>query len=230
MHLKRRLPAGAFSQVWAGLMLVAVALFGLIDHVSAKGPVSATITGPGLEQPRELIERAEDDKRTASLVVRLMEQTGLWYATGDLPRRLEAPPEALGPSYALTWINGGPPDRSREERTMRQIIYVVGPRELRIHTPAQPGLERWGQGVIGWFAAPVGLWDTLVEMGVPLSAALSAEETDRFKGVAGPALPQSEPANVLGYLTVAGVILVGLGFALAKRRGAGQRQARWGDA
>ena len=147
---------------------IAIFLFAFNDHVAAKGPESATISGPGIDEPLELVDGTNRD-----LVVRLMEQTGLWYATGDLPRPLEAPPRKLGQAYTLTWINGGPPHKSVEERTFRQVIYLDTENGPVIHTPAQKNLEDWGPGVIGWFAAPGGLPDTLIELGVPDSVSSS---------------------------------------------------------
>ena len=57
------------ARILTGMAFAAVALFGFSDPVSAKGPESATITGPGIDRPIELIETANPD-----LVTRLMQQ------------------------------------------------------------------------------------------------------------------------------------------------------------
>jgi hypothetical protein len=195
----------------AGVIVAVVLLFGAVVPGQAKGPVAATIAGPGITEPMELVDGVE-----RALVVRLMEQTGLWYATGDLPRPLAEPPVAPGPSYTLTWINGGPPNASRAERTMRQQIYVAGEGDLLIHTAAEDVLANWGAGVTGWFRAPSGLWATLLELGVPLEAALASVAGARAGGAAQ---PQATPVNTIWYLTgIALALGVGLAGALRARR------------
>ena len=195
-------------KVFTATAFIAMILFGFSKPVAAKGPESVTISGPGIERPIELMNSDNWD-----LVSRLMEQTGLWYATGDLPRRIEAPAGKLGAGYMLTWINAGPPEKSVNERTMRQVIYLHAENGALIHTPDQETLEGWGPGVIGWFEAPDGLRDTLVEMGVPVSAASASDAA---------AQPGGPAAGALRYLAVAGfVVVVGLVGVLGVRRRAG---------
>ncbi|MFW6098041.1 MAG: hypothetical protein ACOC9Z_08185, partial [Chloroflexota bacterium] len=86
-------------------------LLASVGTAAAKGPESVTIAGPSIEQPLELMDH--DNWEPVRL---LMEQTGLWYALGDLPTPIEEPASDLGPSYTLTWINGGPPHKSVQER------------------------------------------------------------------------------------------------------------------
>ena len=133
-------------RVLAGAALIATVIFGVISRVDAKGPESVVITGPEFDQPIELMDTADID-----LMSRLMEQSGIWYGTGDLPKPLAKQPGELGPAYTLTWVNGGPPGKSVAERTIRQFIYLDAERGPMIHTPAQETLENWGPGVIGWF-------------------------------------------------------------------------------
>ncbi len=152
----------------SALLGAAMVLTVLVLPASAKGPESVTIAGPGLDQPLELMGGDNFDR-----VAKLMEQTGLWYGTGDLPRAIEQPTGDLGEAYTLTWINSGPPGDSLEKRTMVQYLYLDAKDGPFIHTPAQKSLEGWGAGVIGWFAAPAGLTDTLAALDVPLRAAAS---------------------------------------------------------
>jgi hypothetical protein len=150
----------------AAAALMALVLIVFSSGARAKGPESATIAGPWIDQPIELVNTSKAD-----LVRRLMEQTGLWFGGHALEELDETPTGELGPSHTLTWVNAGPPGRSVAERTIRQIIYLEADGGPVIHTPAQASLDDWGAGVIGWFAAPSDLRDTLVELAVPMSAA-----------------------------------------------------------
>lgn len=181
----------------------------------AKGPESATITGPGIDESLEieLIETANPD-----LVRRLMEQTGLWFATGDGSRIPAEPAGNLGPAYTLTWINSGPPADPVEERTIRQILYLQAESGAVIETPYQIGLEGWGAEVIGWFQAPDGLADTLTALGVPTSAPQSMLDPSTSTNLEAAALHEVEPADSVSYLAVAGFGLVILLIWIARRR------------
>ncbi len=189
--------------VLVGVAIVAVVLVGFSEPAAAKGPESATVTGPGIDRTIELLDTADVD-----LVGQLMEQTGIWYVTGDHPSPLEEPTGELGPAYTVTWINSGPPGESVEERTIRQLIYLEAENGPVLHNPAQEGLEGWGPGVIGWFAAPNGLRDTLAELGVPISEASSFGEapTSEMSAVTAPAKRQSE--DTFWYLAVVSLALV----------------------
>jgi hypothetical protein len=171
--------------VFAGAAFLTVFLLGFANPVSAKGPESVTITGPGIIEPLELMEAGNFDR-----IAKLMEQTGLWYGTGDLPHAIDPPAGELGPAYTLTWINSGPPGDSVEQRTMVQYLYLDAERGILIHTPDQKSLENWGHGVIGWFTAPAGLPDTLSGLGVPVEAAQDTQTTSPLMviGIAGFAL------------------------------------------
>ncbi|MDX1437839.1 MAG: hypothetical protein R3335_13590 [Anaerolineales bacterium] len=154
------------GRVLAKALLLSLLMFGLVFTASAKGPMSATISGPGIDAPVELVDTTSPD-----LLFKLMEQSGIWYGTGDLPRPIEAPAGELGPAYTLTWVNSGPPNESVEARTIRQLIYLQAEGGALIYTPVQDSLKNWGAGVTGWFAAPAGLPATMAALGVPLPAA-----------------------------------------------------------
>lgn len=153
--------ATLFEKALMTAAIIAIAMVGLIEPAAAKGPVSITITGPGIDGPIELIDTVDADQLS-----RLMEQSGVWYASGDLPVPLgERPAGELGPSYSLTWVNLGPPDTPEEERTIRQLIYPQAENGPIIHTQEVP--EGWGQEVLGWFAAPPTFTETLTSLGIP---------------------------------------------------------------
>ncbi len=214
MQLKTSTQFGVrMRRLAAGAILLA-ALVGSIAPATAKGPESATIIGPGIDQPMELIRPDNVEQMS-----RLMEQTGLWYGTGDLPRPLAGPTGDLGPAHTLTWVNGGPPGASVQARTIQQLIYLDAEAGPLIHTPAQESLENWGAGVIGWFAAPSGLSDTLAELGVPVSRGAIFFDVVRSKMAEIVALPERFSANTRLYLGVALVALVvALAGAFAIRR------------
>ena len=204
----------ALAWVFMGVAFTLVILFGFFDYVAAKGPESAIITGPGIDQPIELINTTNRD-----LVARLMEQTGLWYATGDLPQPIDKPAGDLGPSYTLIWINSGPPGASIDERTIRQEIYLDAEGGPVIHTPNQESLRGWGPVVNGWFAAPSGLRETLAELGVPISPASWFSEIIPSEIAIDPALSDRDFTGPILLITVAGLaLLVGLAWALGARR------------
>lgn len=151
----------------------------------AKGPASATITGPGIDEPIELFDQRQPEQVMHEHIVDLIKQTGLWYATPTLERIDQ--PGGLGEPVTLSWVNMGPPGLSEQERTIRQVIYLHADGGPVIETPeGQPGLEGWGGDVTGWFRAPTELIDTVREFGVPTDA--------------GRAAATSSPALVLGGL------------------------------
>ena len=149
-----------------------VALTG--SSVLAKGPESVTISGPGIDEPIELIN--------SSLVGELMQQTGLWSASGDAVATSPPPFDNLGPAYMLTWINSGPPTDPVANRTIRQLLYFDTSNGPIIHTPDQLGVEGWGDSVKGWFAAP-DLARSLEEMGVPLRSREGASTSKLLAGL-----------------------------------------------
>lgn len=216
MQSRYNTPFRRLVRISAGLAIITLLLYSFIDPVAAKGPQSAIITGPGIDRPIELIDRTVENN--PDLVVRLMEQTGLWFATGDLPLPLEKPAGDLGPAYTLSWINSGPPDKSVDERTIRQLLYLDAENGPLIHTPAQESLQGWGPGVIGWFAAPSGLRDTLAELGVPVARGTSSGGGTFTETASSTTLPDREPAGALWLLGIAAFALVaGLAGALGAR-------------
>ena len=177
------------------VVVAAIALLAFAGPADAKGADSVTIEGLGIDEPIELV-----GSDTATLV-KLMEYSGLWYATGDLPLRTNEPSRTLGPVYILSWLVG----EVENQRTIRQFLYLDAERGSVIHTPPKQGLAVWGPGVEGWFAAPDGLEDTLTSLGVPGLA--NSESADLAASTAG-------LSTVLGYALWAVAIAAGLAVAL----------------
>lgn len=188
-------------KILAVLLFMAVVLFAINDPVIAKGPESVTITGPGIDQPINLMDNNDID-----LEVRLMEQMGLWYGTG-IPLNSKALDEAQGPRYTLTWVNSGPPSMTVEERTIYQYIYLNAESGPLIHTPDQDSLRGWGSGVIGWFIAPGELEDTLTELGAPISPSSLVLEAHLYRTAGDMVLPVRQPARAPWFLGVIGFAL-----------------------
>jgi len=185
------------------IMMVAAAIVVTTGGTAfAKGPESATLIGPDIDEPIEL--KNDPD------LGRLLEQSGIW--TGTSGRRIPTEPTGdLGPMYTLTWINMGPPDATVEERTIRQFLYPYAEPGPVVHTPEQLGLEGWGGDVVGWFMAPEDLTDTLVALGVPVSAppATSDLQTPAEAAAAAPVESAAGPTtDYFGYLAIIGLGLV----------------------
>jgi len=134
----------------------------------AKGPASATVTGPGIAEPIELFGQRQPEQVMHEHIVDLIEQTGLWYATPTLERIDQ--PGGLGEPLVLTWGEGS--------HTIRQDIYLHAEGGPVIHTLESPPWRHGpGREITGWFRAPTGLVDTLRAFGVPTSAGGAAATT-----------------------------------------------------
>lgn len=128
----------------------------------AKGPSSATVAVPGMEEPIELFDHRHHEPKMQEHMFALVDQTGLWYPTPSLER--VQPPADLGEPLTLVWGEG--------QKTIRQVIYLHAEGGPVIHTPEdQPTLRAWGSDITGWFRAPNELGDTLRAFGVPTEEA-----------------------------------------------------------
>jgi hypothetical protein len=206
----------AMTLASAGVAAVAVAMIGF--PALAKGPLAATISGPGILRPVELT----DNGAAPGQVRRLMEQTGLWFARGDLPTALEHRPSGLGAAYTLSWLSPGSPEESLEQRTIRQAIYPAADGGPVIHTPSQPGLQGWGPQVIGWFTAPAGFLDTLTQLGAPLTG---ASQGPPAQATTGGAPQRSNQVARLVYVAITALVAVGLVIVLRGARPQGLSEA-----
>jgi hypothetical protein len=142
------------------LALALVVVVGARAH--AKGPESVTLSGPGIDQPIELIDVSKSfDTYEKDAPVTLFGLTGLWGGSRPV---VTAPPEKPGPAYTLTWVNIGPPGDPIVTRTIYQYVYLNAVGGPLIHTPEQIGLDGWGVEVIGWFEAPEEIGPTIEEV------------------------------------------------------------------
>lgn len=124
---------------------------------SAKGPGSAALDGPGIEEPIQFLELSGWTQSYSDPAVEMLRVTGLWYGPGAEP--LQPPTGDLGPAYRVTW--GGP---AGSAGVIVQNLYLDAPSGPLIHTPEQESLEGWGSSAVGWFAAPEGLEEAIEEI------------------------------------------------------------------
>lgn len=210
-----------------------------------KGPESATITGPGLDEPIEVFG-TDGESAPSYLVIALTDLTYLW-DTSNAGMTPEAPPDGtLQERYTLTWRMFGPSEEDEDgdeaDYTVRQDLYPNAFGGPRVHVHPSEFLGTDG----GWFEAGPALRDTLAALGVPVtgieaSTALADHEAavsgaGAESGAPAQAVDQGDAAAVRETSTwpatataavagaaAAGIALgVGLGSALARRRARGQ--------
>jgi len=154
-----------------GIAVLLAALGGLLAAPApawAKGPVSATIGGPGLDAP--IVLNAIDNAGDGETITSLTEETGFWATTFVIDatvvdkNRLDARPAGeLGPRYTIAYDIGG----GASQPLLRQDLYpfaAAGP--VTYAPPKQPLFEgQLSRG--GWYHAPAGLTSRLVALGVP---------------------------------------------------------------
>jgi len=151
----------------ATLLSVLTALFvtiALAGPAWAKGPETATLAGPGLDQPIDVFSSTEEN-RSSYLVIALTDLTSLW-EPANVELTSEAPTEHLGERYTLTWQMYGPSDADPADYTVRQDLYpnarFGGP---VVHLHPSSYLDTEG----GWFQAAEALRETLAALGVPVT-------------------------------------------------------------
>jgi hypothetical protein len=161
------------------LATVAAAALALPAAAVAKGPESATMTGPGLDEP--IVFTGGGEPGSAGTLGRTAEHAGFFPAVfGQQPSPMLAhrPPGDLGPRYTIDYRLPGP----NGETTIRQDVYPQaegGP--VTYMAPGQVFFE--GERTRGgWYRAGPELEDVLAEVGLP-GLALPA-----------PAAPESTPA------------------------------------
>lgn len=141
-----------------GILVVVLVLVPAVTAL-AKGPASATLDGPGIDEPiRFLDQRRPVDSYEVSAPTDMLRLTALWHGPGATAT--EPPTDDPGSAYTVTWEmfggTGGEP--------IVQYIYPDASEGGLIHTPEQKSLEGWGDGVTGWFEAPRGLSAAIEEI------------------------------------------------------------------
>jgi hypothetical protein len=194
------------------LLVAILALFASALPVAAKGPVEATITGPGIDEPIVLDGRADVTLQDGKLIA-LTNAVAFWelaYFEDNSPQRpqaisAEAPTAELGPEFIATVIHAGPGGLAEV------VVYlypdaVGGP--LAYVEPDVAIAEMRAVTTGGWYAAPTSLSDLLEGYGVDMAQA--RKDTALAVGSAG-----SSPTP--GWLVPIGLIVVFAGWAVGRR-------------
>jgi hypothetical protein len=148
------------------LLVVAVGLAALIaGPATAKGPVAASITGPGLD--RAIVLAGDAEGNTSSRFGLFVQQAGffpqVFTQTPDSTSRVR-PQGTLGPRYDVAYRVPGP---NNDTWTVRQELYPFaagGP--VTYIRPGQTiftSMQTHG----GWYRSPLSLPRTLVSLGLP---------------------------------------------------------------
>jgi hypothetical protein len=136
----------------------------LAGSASAKGPIAAAITGPGLASPLQLSYRSAESR---DAMAKLTEDGDFFrQAFTSMPARPGAarrPAGALGPRYVVVYVVPGPNGNSR----LRQHLYPYAAAGAVTFMPR--GQRFWGTRRTrgGWSRGSRALADALVEAGLP---------------------------------------------------------------
>src|SRR5262245_7804994 len=145
------------------ILIVPALAFALPTAALAKGPVEATIAGPGLDGTIAVPGNGEDGG--SSPLGRLVENAGFFplaFGQDPDPTTREAPKGDLGPSYTVTYRLPGPNGMSTPEA---ELYPYADPPVVHME-PGQTffdGMQAYG----GWILAADGLKPALVAIGLP---------------------------------------------------------------
>jgi hypothetical protein len=165
-------------------MLLAAALTALLlfpAAATAKGPSTATISGPGLAHALTIDGFGEGDS-TSPLGV-LVTETGFFpqvFEQTPSPATRTRPADRLGPRYDVEYKVPGPTGDS----TLRQALYPYA-----VNGPASymtPGQKLWGTQSVpgGWYRGTAALRTMLVKEGLPAKATTKRTSSGRVVAVA----------------------------------------------
>jgi hypothetical protein len=154
------------SRRWVVAAALATAL-ALPTIASAKGPSSASITGPGLD--RSLAIRGQGEGGTGTPLGSLVDLGGFMsqmYGQSPDPTFSARPRVgALGPRYTVTYLVPGP--NSVKSRVVQAVYPFAKPVPV---TYMKPGQRFWGTRKThgGWYTSSAELKKLLVRAGVPV--------------------------------------------------------------
>jgi hypothetical protein len=148
--------------------LVVAVLFGaalsLPSVAGAKGPESASLTGPGLDRSLAVVGQGEMGQATP--LGALVDSGGFFaqmYGQIPDPTLKHRPPGALGPRYRITYVVPGP--NAIRSRVVQEVYPFAKPVPL---TYMRPGQRFWGTKTAhgGWFRSSAELKRALVQVGL----------------------------------------------------------------
>jgi hypothetical protein len=184
------------------LLTSVVAALGVATTAQAKGPVAATIDGPGTGGGISIGGNGEPGSRAP--LGNLSDQAGLFAAAfGQTPDPMLAdrPKGDLGPRYTISYRLPGP---NGEDATIRQDAYPYAQGGPVTYTA--PGQRFFGTESTrgGWYRASSELKTTLVRAGLPASPPSSGESGGDGSGFVD-FWPAIVVAFVLGLTALIGV-------------------------
>jgi hypothetical protein len=146
-------------------LALALALPGL---AAAKGPESASISGPGLDRSLPITGAGEMGPGTP--LGALVDAGGFFaqmYGQSPDPTLPSQPKGTLGPSFRITYVVPGP--NGIRSRVLQQVYPYAKPSPVSYMAPGQ---SFWGSRRTsgGWFRGPADLKKTLVSLGLPATA------------------------------------------------------------
>jgi hypothetical protein len=138
---------------------VAVAL-SVATGAAAKGPESAKLTGPGLEQ-RSLTFAGSGEMGQGTPLGTLVDATGFFaqmYGQTPDPTLKTRPRGTLGPQYRITYVVPGP--NGIRSRVVQHVYPFAKPTPLTYISPTQ---RYWGGRLAhgGWFRSTIALRQAL---------------------------------------------------------------------
>lgn len=158
--------------VRTGIALLVAALamsLVLAGAANAKGPIAATITGPGLEKPLKLSYRGVASRTVMGQLTmhgKFFDQAFTGITGGGLPAK-RPPAGSLGPRYLVVYTVPGPGGNS----FLRQRLYPFT--KVGAVTFMAKGQRFWGTRHTrgGWSRGSKELTEALVAAGLPAPAA-----------------------------------------------------------
>ena len=184
------------------LLTLTIAALVLPTAALAKGPSAASVDGPGAGGGG-ISFGGDGGTPGGEALGALSEQSGLYpslWAQEPDPMLPGRPKGDLGPKYTITWTVPGP---NNETWKLHQDVYPYAtPAPVTYMEPGQRVFDQRARG--GWFQADTALKQTLVDAGLPSSAAGASSGSSGF------------PTALLTLLTT--FLLVAMGTALLIRR------------
>ena len=149
------------------LVAAAVVAFVLPAVAAAKGPVSASITGRGLEHTLAI---AGDGEAVGTQLGALTMRSGFFaqmFGQTPDPTLRTRPAGRLGPRYTVVYVVPGP--NNIQSRVVQRVYPFAKPVALSYMKPGQPFWE--GETTHGgWYRASLALKRILLRAGVPATA------------------------------------------------------------
>jgi hypothetical protein len=163
-----------------------VAALVLPELAAAKGPASASVSGPGLDH--SLTIRGDGEPGRGSSLGTLADASGFFpqmYGQSPDPTLRSEPDGTLGPRYRVVYVVPGP--NSVKSRVVQHVYPYAQPSPL---SHMSSGQSYWGsrKTLGGWFRGPVALKKVLVRAGLPRTAppaGASSSRAGEIGGIAG---------------------------------------------